>query len=55
MVSVPIGSADGSGTAVTTFALPTAANQIGQSLYFQGYFTSPRRLTADWARVTILP
>lgn len=55
MVTVPIGNADGSGTAVTTFALPTASNQIGQSLFFQGYFTSPRRLTTDWTRVTILP
>lgn len=55
LVSVPIGNADGSGTAVTTFALPTSPTQIGQSLYFQGYFTTPRRLTDDWARVTILP
>lgn len=55
MVSVPVGTSDVSGTALATFTLPTAANQVGQSLYFQGYFTSPRRLTNDWARVTILP
>lgn len=55
MVSVPIGNADAGGSALTTFTLPTAANQVGQSLYFQGYFTAPRRLTNDWARVTILP
>ncbi len=55
MVSIPIGNSDASGYALTTFTLPSAANQIGQSLYFQGYFTSPRRLTSDWARVTILP
>jgi hypothetical protein len=55
LVSVPMGNADAGGSALTTFTLPTAASQVGQSLYFQGYFTSPRRLTGDWARVTILP
>lgn len=55
MVSVPVGTSDVDGSALATFTLPSAANQIGQSLYFQGYFTSPRRLTSDWARVTILP
>jgi len=55
MVSVPIGTSDASGSAMSTFTLPGAANQVGQSLYFQGYFTAPRRLTSDWARVTILP
>ncbi|MBL8861455.1 MAG: hypothetical protein JNK02_05530 [Planctomycetes bacterium] len=55
LVAVPVGSADASGTVMTTFTLPAAANQVGQSLYFQGYFTNPRRLTADWTRVTILP
>jgi hypothetical protein len=55
MVTVPIGDADASGTALTTFTLPASPTQVGQSLWFQGYFTWPRRLTADWARVTILP
>lgn len=55
MVMLPIGNADAGGTAMSSFTLPASPGQIGQSLYFQGYFSAPRRLTADWARVTILP
>ncbi|MCY2960759.1 MAG: hypothetical protein NTY35_11385 [Planctomycetota bacterium] len=55
MVTVPIGNSDGGGSALTTFTLPSGVNQVGQSLYFQGYFAAPRHLTNDWARVTILP
>jgi len=55
MTLVNIANADADGNATAVFPLPTQASQIGQTLYFQGFFTSPRRLTSDWARVTILP
>jgi hypothetical protein len=38
-----------------SFTLPTGPTQIGKTLYFQGLFNNPRRLTSDWVRVTILP
>jgi hypothetical protein len=53
MVTVP--DADSGGTTTAQVPLPTQASQIGQTIYFQGFFTAPRRLTSDWARVTVLP
>lgn len=40
----------------TPWTLSTAAgNFVGQTLYFQGYSTAPRKLTQEYARVTVLP
>lgn len=55
ITSQAAGTADADGIVQLEFALPSGASQIGQSLYFQGFFSSPRRLTTDWVAVTILP
>jgi hypothetical protein len=53
MVAVPPTNNLGEGTA--DYTLPSGIGQVGTTLYFQGYFTAPRRLTQDFVRVTILP
>jgi hypothetical protein len=55
MHTVVIPPTNTAGVTSANFTLPAGAGQIGQTLYFQGLFTSPRRLTHDWVRVTILP
>lgn len=45
---------DGTGASAPVFTIPTSAT-VGSTLYFQGLFTTPRRLTNDWVRVTVLP
>jgi hypothetical protein len=52
-VAIPATSTTGATTA--SYALPSGAGQIGSTLYFQGYFTDPRRLTHDFVRVTLVP
>lgn len=47
-----MGSTDASGLASRLVGLPPT---IGATLYFQGLSTVPRRLSADWVRVTTLP
>jgi hypothetical protein len=48
-------AADASGVTSVGYTLPAGAAQVGSTLYFQGLFTTPRRLTQDWVRVTVLP
>ena len=50
-----IPNTDAGGKTGVAYTLPAGAHQVGTSLYFQGLFTIPRRLTSDWVRVTILP
>ncbi|MDZ4772317.1 MAG: hypothetical protein SGI72_04205 [Planctomycetota bacterium] len=52
---VPAPMTDGNGTSNVSFTLPGGTSQIGQTLYFQGFFSNPRQLTSDWVRLTILP
>lgn len=51
----PAPATDSAGFTSLGFTLPGGASQIGTTLYFQGLFNNPRRLTRDWVRVTILP
>lgn len=53
--SIAVPATDATGRTSFDYTLPGSASQIGQSLFFQGFFTIPRRLTSDWVRVTILP
>lgn len=53
--TVAIPAADASGSTTAAYQLPASAAQIGSTIYFQGLFAGPRRLTNDWVRVTILP
>jgi hypothetical protein len=55
MRTVVIPPTNAAGVTSANFTLPQGAGQIGQTLYFQGLLTSPRRLTHDFVRVTILP
>jgi hypothetical protein len=50
--SVTMGNLDATGTATATF--PVTGNP-GSTQYFQGFTTSPRALTQDWVKVTVLP
>lgn len=54
MHTLPAPSADADGESNATFVVPGTAS-VGSTLYFQGLFTSPRHLTQDWVRVTVLP
>jgi len=53
MVAIP--ATDSTGETTANFTLPSGAAQIGSTVFFQGYFSQPRRLTHDFVRVTILP
>jgi WD40 repeat protein len=55
MWSVPMGTTGVHGYASCNFTMPTLATAIGTTLCFQGYATSPRRLTQSWVRLTVLP
>ncbi len=46
---------DATGATTASFTLPGGTSQIGTTIYFQGLFNNPRRLTNDWVRMTILP
>jgi hypothetical protein len=52
---VPIGMTDATGRVSSSFPISAQAGQVGSSIFLQGLFLGPRRLTLDWARVTILP
>jgi hypothetical protein len=52
---VQIAPTNASGHTSVDYPLPGGTTAIGQTRFFQGYFASPRKLTSDWARVTILP
>lgn len=51
----PAGAADSDGFVEVEFPLPAGASDIGRTLCFQGFYSTPRHLTGDWAAVTILP
>lgn len=51
----PLVTANASGAATATLAIPGQSSLVGTSLAVQGYALSPRRLTYDWAKVTVLP
>ncbi len=53
--AVAVPATNGAGWTQANHVLPAGASEVGRTYYFQGLFTTPRRLTADWARVTILP
>jgi hypothetical protein len=48
-------NSDASGATSISVTLPGSAGLVGTTQWYQGFYTSPRRLTADWAQVTILP
>lgn len=43
------------GIATCPYPISGIGDSIGSSLYFQGYAGSPRALTEDWIKLTILP
>jgi len=53
--SIPLGIADAQGEVEYAFTLPSGAADIGRTLWFQGFSTAPRRLSADYVNVTIVP
>jgi len=53
LISAP--STNSTGTSTVSFLLPPGTAQIGQTLYFQGMFNYPRKLTTSMVRVTVLP
>jgi hypothetical protein len=53
MVAIP--ATDAAGETMAEYVLPAGVAQIGSTVYFQGYFSQPRRLTHDFVRVTMLP
>ncbi|MEY2745162.1 MAG: hypothetical protein RL112_204 [Planctomycetota bacterium] len=53
MTTMP--ASDATGASSLSIALPGNASLVGTTQWYQGFYTSPRRLTADWAQVTILP
>lgn len=52
---LPMGNTDSNGFAATQYPLPSSPSLVGSNLYFQGFYTIPRRLTRDWVRVALLP
>jgi hypothetical protein len=48
-------TSDAAGASSLALAIPATASLVGTTQWYQGFYTSPRRLTADWAQVTILP
>ena len=55
MTMIPISDTDATGFTYYEYQLPSDPASIGTTVYFQGLATSPRRLTRDWAQVTLLP
>jgi len=53
MTTMP--ASDASGASSISIAVPASASLVGTTQWYQGFHTSPRRLTADFAQVTILP
>lgn len=51
----PPGTADSQGRHDTLFQVPAGTQWIGESLYFQGFSLSERKLGQDWIKMTILP
>ena len=49
-----MGSTDALGVATLDVPLGTQF-PVGQTLYFQGFVSSPRKLTQDWVKVRVLP
>lgn len=55
LYAVPMGATNGAGQAAVEFPLPAQASDVGRTLWFQGFTSSPRRLTRDSITLTILP
>jgi len=53
MTTMP--NSDSSGASSLSIFVPGDASLVGTTQWYQGFHTSPRRLTSDWAQVTILP
>lgn len=53
--SIPTGLTGEGGEVQYTYDVSSNPADIGRSVYFQGFFASPRRFTQDWVKVTILP
>ncbi len=51
----PLGPVPAGGVLTAPFSLPSGAGLIGTPQYFQAFFLAPRVLTADWAKLTLLP
>lgn len=51
----PGGAADATGIARVDIAIPNDPTLVGRDVFYQGFRTSPRRLTRDWVQMTILP
>lgn len=50
-----MGTTSATGAAHFNFDLSADPGDIGVTLYFQGYVSTPRALTQDWINLTILP
>ncbi len=55
MYSMPMGMTGAHGLSTGSFAIPMLPTAIGTTLCFQGFVTSPRRLTQSWIRMTVVP
>jgi len=55
ITTIPMPPFDANG--VSTLDLPLGSTQygVGQSIYLQSLMSTPRRLSLDWAQVTVLP
>lgn len=53
--SIPTGLTNDAGEVEYVYDVSANAADIGRSVYFQGFFVSPRRFTQNWVKVTILP
>ena len=53
--SIQTGLTGEGGEVQYTYDVSSNPADIGRSVYFQGFFASPRRFTQDWVKVTILP
>ena len=47
--------ADAAGSARASLSIPLDTSLVGSSIVLQGLVVGPRRLTRDWARLTVLP
>ncbi len=55
MTSTPAGVVPPSGIATKSLLIGTSPSLVGVPLYFQGFSVSPRQLSNDWIKMTILP
>ena len=53
--SIPTGLTGEGGEVEYVYDVSADPADIGRSVYFQGFFATPRRFTTNWVKMTILP